>query len=152
VFLGTAAVLLLGGWLFGLAVLHAVTPGAPGSGWVDALTLAAVLGAGVRASRAGRSFLAATLVALAVAGPVDLFLRIGFSGPSPLSIVALASALLAALGGCAYAALGVLLATRLSPVLAASGTLAAALAGSSFAGLAARGETTARAVFALRCL
>lgn len=136
-FLGTAGVLAFGGWLLGLSVVHAATPGAPGAGWFDAGALLLALGAGVHASRAGRSFQTATFGALAVTGALALVGRVWLSGLSPLAPLAVLATLLSVLAGCAYLALGVLLAVRLPPVVAASATLGAAVLGAASSGLAA---------------
>ncbi|MEZ0227763.1 MAG: hypothetical protein ACAI25_04005 [Planctomycetota bacterium] len=136
-FLGTAGVLAFGGWLLGLAVVHAATPGAPGSGWLDVGALVVALALGVRASRADRSFQTATFAALAVTGALALVGRIALSGLSPLALLAVLATILSVLAGCAYLALGVLLATRLPPAVAASATLGAAVLGAASSGLAA---------------
>ncbi len=136
-FLGTAGVLAFAGWLLGLAVVHAATPGAPGTGWLDAGTLAVALSLGVRGSRAGRPFHSAVFAALAVLGPLALFGRVALSGLSPLAPLAVLATVLSVLAGCAYLALGVLLATRLPPSVAASATLGAAVLGAASSGMGA---------------
>jgi hypothetical protein len=149
-FLGTASVLAAGGWLLALAIVHASSPGARGSQWIDLAALALALGLGARASRRGDSFQTATLAALSVTGALALLLRIGLGGVSVLAPLGLAAVLLSVLAGCAYLALGVLLAVRLPGPVAAAATLGAAVLGAATSGLAARGETAARAVSFLR--
>ena len=146
-FLGTASVLAFSGLLLGLAVTHAVVRGAPGTGWLDAVALAAALGAGARASRAGRSFQTAALLALAPAGALAVLGRLALSGGSPLVPLAALGTLLSVLAGCAYLALGVLLAMRTPPAVAAAATLGAAVLGAASSGLAASRTATLLRLF-----
>ena len=144
-FLGTATVLAIAGWLLALAIVHAAVPGAPGTGWVDAVALAIALAHATRASRRGRSFQTAAIAALAVTGALAVLARVAMTGLTPLAPLAVAGALLSVLAGCAYLALGVLLAARLPGSIAAAATLGAAV-------LAAQGMVAAPVVLVLRLL
>lgn len=135
-FLGTGAVLGLGGWILGLALLHATSPGASGTGFVDLAALAGVAGLGVRASLRGGPPGPAVLTALGVLGAGDVLARFALAGLPPLAGVTVAAAALGLLAGLAYAALGVALGVRLPPALAASATLGAGILGAASAGLA----------------
>jgi hypothetical protein len=140
VFLGTGAVLALAGFVLGLAVVHATVPPAPGTGAMDLAAAGVALSVGVRASRAGRSFQASSILTLAVTGTLALLGRIALAPASPLAATAVLGAGLAVLGGLAYTALGLLLAVRLPPALAASATLGAAVFGAASEGLAAHSD------------
>ncbi len=151
-FLGTATVLAIAGWLLALAIVHAAVPGAPGIGWVDTVALAIALAHATRASRRGRSFQTAAIAALAVTGALAVLARVAMTGLTPLAPLAVAGALLSVLAGCAYLALGVLLAARLPGSIAAAATLGAAVLGASASGLAAQGMVAAPFVLVLRLL